>query len=325
MDPIVIAPSDRLSRHYARRVEQIFARFNDIRELIQHEGVKGARVEGEVRRLLLDFLPKRYEYGSGIVIDSSGSEVDRSRQEDILVVDKFFNPRLFLDEEPTVYPVEVIYCGIEVKTSLDSEGLKEAINNIASLKRLKFVRETVPSIRGNDIFRAETTGPLGMIFAFDSPIKSAETLLRNYADALKGIERGLSPDFICILNRGMLGISRETSKPRFNLYGLLGRDQSSGRINAMEISPTSGSSLPDEIVNSKGQRYPLIMMNREHYPVDVARTFIGFLGQLYEMLLSKVMTNSNLLEHYIPKQMTHYLYKDYEEETSDGSQPRKVP
>jgi hypothetical protein len=45
----------------------------------------------------------------------------------------------------------------------------------------------------------------------------------------------------------------------------------------------------------------------------------------YEMLLSKVMTNSNLLEHYIPKQITHHLYKDFEEETPDGSDPRKTP
>jgi hypothetical protein len=71
MNPTIVAPSDRLSRHYARRVRQILSRFNDIRELIQHEGMKGTKVEGEVRKFLLDFLPKRYEYGSGIVIDSS--------------------------------------------------------------------------------------------------------------------------------------------------------------------------------------------------------------------------------------------------------------
>jgi len=122
----------------------------------------------------------------------------------------------------------------------------------------------------------------------------------------------------------MLGVSRETSKPRFNLYGLLGRDQSTGKINAMEIASTSGSGLPDEIVSVKGQRYPLMTMNGEHYAVDVARTFIGFLGHLYEMLLSKVITNSNLLEHYIPKQMTHYLYKDYEEDTTAAPEPRKA-
>jgi hypothetical protein len=94
---------------------------------MQHEGSKGTRVEGAVRHFLLEFLPRRYDYGSGIVVDSSGSEIDRSRQKDILVVDKFFNPRLFLDEEPTVYPIEVVYCGIEVKTSLDAKGLKGAL------------------------------------------------------------------------------------------------------------------------------------------------------------------------------------------------------
>ena len=62
MDPIVIAPSDRLSRHYVRRVEQILARFNDIRELIQHEGVKGARVEGEVRSSFWTSSNRRYHF-----------------------------------------------------------------------------------------------------------------------------------------------------------------------------------------------------------------------------------------------------------------------
>jgi len=142
-------------------VQQILTRFNDIRELIQHEGLKGARVESEVRKFLLEFLPKRYEYGSGIVIDSSGSEVDRSKQEDILVLDKFFNPRLFLDEEPNIYPVEVVYCGIEVKTSIDADGLREAISNIASLKRLRFIREEVTRMVGDTIVMSRTAAPLG--------------------------------------------------------------------------------------------------------------------------------------------------------------------
>ena len=167
----ILAPSDRLSRHYARRVQQILSRFNDIRELIEHEGSKGARIEGEVRKFLLEFLPKRYEYGSGIVIDNSGAEVDRSKQEDVLLIDKLFNPRLFLDEEPTVYPVEVVYCGIEVKTSIDSDGLRDAINNIASLKRLKFIREVVAHRRGEEIIESVTTPPLGIIFSFDTTIK----------------------------------------------------------------------------------------------------------------------------------------------------------
>lgn len=67
-------------------------------------------------------------------------------------------------------------------------------------------------------------------------------------------------------------------------------------------------------MDSQGTRYPITKMNDKYYPVDVARTFINFLGTFYQMLLSKpIISNDNLLEHYIPKNRTHYLYKDYEE------------
>ena len=324
MEPAILGSTDRLSRHYTRRVQQILSRFDDIRELIKHEGSKGTRVEGEVRKFLLEFLPKRYEYGSGIVVDSSGSEVDRSKQKDVLVIDKFFNPRLFLDEEPAVYPVEVIYCGIEVKTSLDGKGLKSAVENIASLKRLKVVREAVPLIKGNNLLLAETGVPLGFIFAFETQIKSAETLLENYAKAIANIEPSSRPDLVCILNRGMLGISSQSSKPCFHLHGVLGIEGVTGKINAFEAVPKVASKVSKDVMDSRGWRHPIMKMNGKYYPVDIARTFISFLGTFYEMLLSKVIiSNSNLLQHYIPELMTHYLYKDYEETKKGKSKKGK--
>ncbi len=311
MQPVILAPTDRLSRHYSRRVEQILSRFNDIRELIDHEGSKGARVEQEVRKFLLEFLPKRYEYGSGIVIDSSGGESDRSRQEDVLVLDKFFSPRLFLDEEPNVYPVEVVYCGIEVKTSIDAPGLKQAIDNIASLKRLKFVSEPYTDFHYNLPIIRETTGPLGFIFAFDTPIKGVETLLQHFTESIGNIEPSARPDFICILNRGLIGIGSQTGKPQFHLYGLLGKNEITEEIGEMVVfGGPSCNEFPHPVT---GQRYPLMIMKEQYYAVDVARTFIGFLGNLYEMLLSKRITGqSNLLKHYIPEQMTRYAVCDYE-------------
>lgn len=46
MEPAILTSTNRLYRHYIRRVQQILFRFNDIRELIRHEGSKGTRVEG---------------------------------------------------------------------------------------------------------------------------------------------------------------------------------------------------------------------------------------------------------------------------------------
>ncbi len=314
MEPAILAATDRLSRHYNRRLQQILSKFNDIRELMLHEGSKGTRVEGVVRNFLLEFLPRRYDYGSGMVVDSSGSEIDRSKQKDILVVDKFFNPRLFLDEEPTAYPVEVVYCGIEVKTSLDKNGLKTAVENIASLKRLKPVPAVVPQFRGKEFVLVETGSPLGFIFAFETKVKSAEALCKNYADAISRVEPSARPDLVCILNRGMIGTSRESSKPCFHLHGVLGIDQASGKISAIEAVRKSRSKAPADVMDSQGSRYPIMKMNDKYFPVDVGRTFISFLGTFYEMLRSKAMTSdANLLEHYIPRGWTHYLYKDCED------------
>lgn len=311
MKPAILTSTNRLYRHYTRRVQQILFRFNDIRELIRHEGSKGTRVEGVVRNFLLEFLPRRYEYGSGLVVDSSGSEVDRSRQKDILVVDKFFNPRLFQDEEPTVYPIEVIYCGIEVKTSIDGKGLKGAVENIASLKRLKPIPAIAPVFRKDKFVLIEAGPPLGFIFAFETRIKSAEALCKNYADAIAGIEPTARPDLVCILNRGMLGTSTESSKPSFHLHGALGIDEATGSVNAYEAVPKNASKVTKDVMDSQGSRYPIMTMNGKYFPVDVGRTFISFLGTFYKMLVAKVIIpDTNLLEHYIPKQMTHYLYKD---------------
>lgn len=315
MEPAILPATDRLSRHYNRRLHQILFKFNDIRELIKHEGSKGTRVEGAVRSFLLEFLPRRYDYGSGMVVDSSGSEIDRSRQKDILVVDKFFNPRLFLDEEPTVYPIEVVYCGIEVKTSLDGKALKGAVENVASLKRLKPIQAAVPQFRGREFLLVEPGPPLGFIFAFETKTMSAEALLKNYASAISRVEPSARPDLVCILNRGLIGTSNESSKPSFHLHGVLGFDEASGKTNAIEAVKKNPSAAPADVMDSQGSRYPIMKMNDKYFPVDVGRTFINFLGTFYEMLRSKVIvSDANLLEHYIPKGRTHYLRKDYEED-----------
>ena len=149
-----------------------------------------------------------------------------------------------------------------------------------------------------------------MIFAFDTSIKSAETLLDHFASSLEGIEPQAWPNFVCILNRGLLGVVGPPNKPQFRLYGLLGRDAATGRTGAMVLDTKPPI---DEFIDPQGQRYPIMLMNGLYYPVDVARTFIGFLGNFYEMLLTKViMANSNLLRHYVPEQMTMYQYKNYE-------------
>jgi hypothetical protein len=296
MSAKIYEPRDRVSRHYAQRARQVVSAFSDIRGLIDNQGAKGARVEREVRDFLLKFLPGRYEYTSGIVVDNSGGECDFSRQQDLLIVDRMFNAKLFLDEEPAVYPVDVVYCGVEVKTSLDGGEMRAAVENIASLKRLEYIRQRVTFTTSNALCVGRTTPPMGVIFAFEANTRNAETLLRQLSDAVGTYPRAHWPDLVCVLNRGIMGFV-DDDRPAFALYGLLGQD-ANGQVAEVLCS------APGDFVDYEGCRYPTLCIEGKRYVVDVGRTYTGFLAELYRFLLSKhLIAQSNLLDEYVPEEM----------------------
>src|SRR5579864_8403183 len=57
-----------------------------------HPGEQGRFNESVVRELLEEFLPKRYSFGTGFVIDSTGQQ---SRQCDIIIYDKHSTISMF--------------------------------------------------------------------------------------------------------------------------------------------------------------------------------------------------------------------------------------
>lgn len=299
MQPVVIAPTDRLSRYYSQRVREIMQRFDGIRELINHEGMKGSRVEIEVRKFLMDFLPDRYGYSSGIVVDSSGGECDRSRQQDLLIIDRLFNPKLFVDEEPSVYPVEVVYSSVEVKTSIDGSELRKAVANVASIKKLAYMKERISYWKGNTMTLTDTSPPIGGIFAFDTPLQTGEALLDNFSRALSPFKPQEWPDFLCILNRGMLG-TNANNKPVLNIFGLLGSD--GDRVTTLVTHDQTHDVMVDK------RSYPVLSMNGQRYIIDVARTFLAFLRFFHASLLAKhIPSTSNLLDHYVPNEMKQFV------------------
>lgn len=296
MSPSPLSGTDRLTRHYAHRARQILDAFADVRALIQHEASKGQRVEREVRKFLVQFLPGIYEYTSGIVIDSSGGECDRSKQEDVLVVDRLFNPKLFLDEEPSVYPVDIVYAGIEVKTCLDLGETQSAVANIASLKGLKFIQQRVASTDKTGLRVGSTSAPIGIIFAFDSDTHVVETLLDRVSTSVRGYPRQQWPDLVCVINRGIIGFT-EGDRATYGLFGALGTVPG-GQI--AEVMPAQ----PCKTCVWDGRECPVVESNGKHYVIDVGRTMVGFLTHFYRFLLDKpLLARQNLLDLYIPQLM----------------------
>jgi hypothetical protein len=103
---------------------------------ITHGGTQGAVREAFVRAFLRRYIPRRFEIGSGLSIDSDGRQ---GKQIDIAIFDTWFAPTLFTSDDQHLIPVENLYAIIEVKSTLDATGLEQAVEHFAQIRKLRRV------------------------------------------------------------------------------------------------------------------------------------------------------------------------------------------
>ena len=99
---------------------------------LPHSGLLGSENENALADVLRQFLPAKYGIEvNALVIDRFGKV---SRQADIVIYDAEKQARFFRK----VYPVEIVYAVIEVKTSMSSTEAKASLDNLASVSELEF-------------------------------------------------------------------------------------------------------------------------------------------------------------------------------------------
>jgi hypothetical protein len=139
---------------------------------IPHAGLVGSENEHALGTLLRDFLPQRFGVEIGaIIIDKQGRT---SRQIDILIYNAE-QPR-FLRK---IFPIEIVYAAIEVKTSMGQTEAGSALENIRSVNNLDFRPALSPH------WQTRTTErnichypPTCFIFAYRTDCESFETFAR---------------------------------------------------------------------------------------------------------------------------------------------------
>ena len=140
-------------------------------ELVRHGGVLGDAREALIRRVLLRILPSIYEVGSGEIVDSSG---EHSRQMDIVIARRDF-PSLLLPSGSKVFLIESVLATIEVKSVLNAEKLRQALENCASVSGLS------PNYRKETVDKAATdygvTETADGLYHHDDPLKAARFAL----------------------------------------------------------------------------------------------------------------------------------------------------
>src|SRR6266568_5623473 len=217
---------DILSQYYRGITQQLQAEVNFINSIFKHQGIKGEGNERILRDLITKFIPKKYGVGTGIcVVDSQGNQ---SRQCDIVIYDSFLYPSLLSLSSIHLFPVDIVYATLEVKTTLTHDSSAEAIANIASVRKLKFINSEIPNNSSvmqtiqlmnsvmphvptyvQDQFRLDipslfykTTSPLGFVFAYNSNAKQFQTFKDWFTPSEKDTFEEF-PSFIGCLDQGL--------------------------------------------------------------------------------------------------------------------------
>ncbi len=194
---------------FERAAKKMRSDFDEISN-VPHSALKGAEAEWIVRRFLSDHLPKRFDIGSGFILDPKDS---LSKQMDVVVYDALNCPVFRVSDSASIYPSDNVAAAIEVKSRLTKKELEDSAKKIRSAKRLaKSKGPKVQEIGENsswatvDISQSQfdVQHTIGIVFAFSSALKL--TTISNHLDRIIREQGGLGHhiDFVVVLDKGMI-------------------------------------------------------------------------------------------------------------------------
>ncbi len=260
-------------------------------------GLVGSENEKALAELLQSFLPPRFGVeNSGIVIDRHGGE---SRQCDIIIFDNANFPSYLRK----VFPIELVYGVIEVKTNLTASEAKSAIDNLESVARLDFR----PDLTSYWTTRSKEEGiqaepPFGMIFGYRSQAKAFETFSNWFP--LSSVFRGrplkqagadlkypeIATLTVCALDKGMIMMSSSNQHVQRWVY------------------PAHEEAL---------QRSFLATVEDKEVPIDPAKVLFTFLEKLWQILWQHKLHPGFDIRTYLSFAMGTFLDLGSKEEFPD--------
>ena len=288
-----------LATYYKGLTRQLRAEVDFINSLFQHSGVKGAGNEAAIRALIEKFIPGRFGVGTGVLLDRRGNA---SLQCDIVVYDRTLYPSLLSMTSTHLFPVDLVYAVIEVKTTLTKQTAGQALANIKSVRSLDIIPDSYmqwecrPASSESGVGSALSavshtpTPPLGAVFAFNSTTQSFDTFKKWFA--LDNEETAAAaPEIIGCLDQGIV-------RPRIPVEG----SSPAARACAVVIDEPITVSLDKTTGTASwnGDTYPVKKVNGSQVLIDQSKTLLFFLLLLSELLASKPMNpNMRFTQHYL--------------------------
>lgn len=306
-----------LQQYYQGITYQLRSEVDFINSLFDHQGVKGEGNESVLRELLTKFIPKRYGVGTGIVIDRHGNP---SRQCDIVIYDTFLYPSLLSLTAVHLFPVDIVYATIEIKTTLNSKTTQEALENVASVRRLDYLKMDFGDqwMSGNTqvVGIHKTTPPVGFVFAYNSDIRQDDTF-RNWFIPTDSKDTPIYPSLIGCLDFGYVGFTPETEshsvvsvQPEIGMKTecktfpvVKPKSNSKGEIESAEdveiLKLTGTGPIPDKYPY-QGNLYPVKKIGEDYMAIDQSRVLLNYLLMLNDLLThKKIHPSISFLETYM--------------------------
>lgn len=279
-----------IAKYYQGIYNQIQSEVEFINELIHHQGLKGEGNESIIRDLIKRFIPKKYGIGTGIVIDRNGNS---SKQCDIIIYDNYHYPEIFTLSNIHIFPVDLVYAVIEVKTTLDNKQAKLSIDNIRSVRKLDYIKESFRvnpaepiDLKNKDWTMWEnkvTEPPLGLVFAYQSNTPNFDTVTNwfKYADLE---ERTKFPSHIFCLDHGFI-MTQPKEEPMPVLCLLVNGDTYYTKAD-LEIIKRNKKDWAEK----NGIYYPVSKLNKEEILVDQSKVLLNFVMILNQLLQNRMIS-----------------------------------
>lgn len=169
---------------------------------IEHRLLKGEFRERRVIAGLRPFIPGRFTMTSGVVINAAQQF---SRQQDIVLSDAMRAAPFLAAGDLGVHPIELIDGVIEVKSAATTQTVAEAVENIASVKRLApYEMRGMTRVDADSIGMGETNEkPFGGILFLGTSAK-LETLFDAYLKTCNELQPVDRPHVLTIVGHASI-------------------------------------------------------------------------------------------------------------------------
>jgi hypothetical protein len=184
-----------IERLFKGSLQRLRAEAEYFSRLTNHSSELGRINETHLAKLLRDYLPPKIGIGTGFIA-CGGGKPDQSPQCDIILYDALNNSPLYNSGAWSIYPIEMVYGVIEVKTTLSKRELEDAFAKCAKVRAMAgtgtgiankaYLLPVVPEPRSPAVYQSypEALAPRFFVFGY-AGWKSDNALL----EAFKGLSR----------------------------------------------------------------------------------------------------------------------------------------